>query len=77
MKKINSKTEYSIIQCKACGETRTRYYAGRYKNGKDKRWVDEEGREFSGLKCPQCHSDKTNQTQRLKKALVVTKENDT
>lgn len=60
--------ETSTIMCKGCGKTRTRYYAGRYPNKKDKKWVDESGREFSGLMCPICHNDNCIKNNKAKKA---------
>lgn len=52
------KKESSVIKCSRCYKVVTRYLAGRYPNGKDKKWVDEKGREFSGRTCPPCHSDR-------------------
>lgn len=49
--------DFSIINCKSCGKTCKRILAGRYSNGKDKRWVDEQGKEFNGHRCPACHLD--------------------
>ena len=49
------KRESSVIKCTFCSKVVTRYLAGRYPNGKDKKWVDEKGREFSGRTCPPCH----------------------
>jgi len=50
--------DYSVIMCKSCNKACKRYFAGRHPNGKDKRWIDEHGREFSGKMCPTCHADK-------------------
>lgn len=63
----NKPRDSSTIKCKHCGLTKTRYLAGRYPSGKDKRWVDEQGREFSGLTCSQCVVDKARERQRKKK----------
>lgn len=60
--------EFSIIVCKLCGETKKRYIAGKYPNGKDKKYVDENGKEFSGHRCPQCHKEKAAQLKRIQKA---------
>jgi hypothetical protein len=49
-------TDYSIIVCKICNSECKRYFAGRYPNGKDKRWIDANGREFSGKVCADCHA---------------------
>ena len=49
--------ETSLIKCKCCGKEVKRYCVGKYPNGRDKKWVDTEGRQFMGLKCPDCHSE--------------------
>jgi len=53
-----SNNDFSIIVCKECEKECKRYFAGRYPNGKDKRWIDDSGREFSGKVCPSCHANK-------------------
>lgn len=60
-------TDKSIIVCKYCNETKERILAGKYPSGKDKRWVDKDGQEFSGHTCPSCHSLRVNQRKQLKK----------
>lgn len=55
---MEQNTDYSIIVCKVCRHECKRYFAGRYPNGKDKRWIDINGREFSGKVCPDCHARK-------------------
>lgn len=59
--------EKSIINCKHCGQTKTRILAGTYPNRKDKKWVDENGNEFNGRTCPDCHRSKVAQRKRLGK----------
>lgn len=59
--------EYNVIQCKRCQKTMKRFYVGRYNNLKDKRYVNEEGREFSGHVCPDCHAYRCAQRSRLKR----------
>ena len=71
------KVDYSIIKCKGCGELKTRYRDCKFDNKKDTRWVDENGRQFSGKMCPSCHADRValnqrnrrNQNKILKEAL--------
>ena len=58
--------ESSVIQCKDCGKTVTRYLSDKYPNGKDKRWVDEHGKQFCGHTCPGCKRDKVALLKRLK-----------
>jgi len=55
---MEQNNDYSIIVCKVCEKECRRYFAGRYPNGKDKRWIDNNGREFSGKVCPDCHANK-------------------
>ena len=60
--------DFSVIVCKICNKECKRYFAGRYPNGKDKRWIDAEtGREFNGRLCPPCDSEKKSRNQRLKR----------
>ena len=54
--------ETSVIQCKECGLTKVRLLSG--KRGKDKIWVDENGREFNGKLCPACHSERVAKRKR-------------
>lgn len=72
--------DYSIIVCKICNKECKRIFAGRYPNGKDKKWTDENGREFNGKMCPACHAEKcasriverkVNAKKNLKKSLFV------
>ncbi len=58
--------ETSVINCKSCGETKTRILAGKYASGKDKRWVDENGKQFCGFLCPDCKRNKVKLEKRLK-----------
>lgn len=67
----DQKKETSVIKCTFCTKVCTRYLAGRYPNGKDKKWVDEKGREFSGRTCPPCHSNRIakNKRRRIKEKI--------
>lgn len=60
----NKQIETSVIRCTFCARTFTRYLAGRYPNGKDKKWVNENGKEFSGRTCPSCHSNRSASSNR-------------
>lgn len=62
--------ETSTIRCKECGKTCVRLLAGYYENGKDKRWVDQNGRQFSGHKCPECHAEKQAKNKKKKNGYV-------
>jgi hypothetical protein len=63
--------ETSVIKCTYCSKVYTRYLAGRYPNGKDKKWVDENGREFSGRTCPACHAGRAALNGRLRRQRML------
>lgn len=46
--------EQNITKCKVCGELKLRIQDGMF-NHKDKRWVGEDGTQWLGRKCPDCH----------------------
>ena len=64
-----NKNEWSLIKCKKCLKDCKRYHAGRYPNNKDIRYVDENGREFSGHTCPECHAARAKKNAALRKEL--------
>lgn len=64
---IKQERESSVIKCNYCSKVFTRFLAGRYPNGKDKKWVDENGREFSGRTCPACHANRAAQSGRVRR----------
>jgi hypothetical protein len=41
-------------QCKVCNQIKVRIQKGTYSNPKNKRWVDENDKQWSGLVCPDC-----------------------
>jgi hypothetical protein len=57
----------SVIVCKGCGEKKTRYLAGLYPRKKDKKWVDENGFQYNGSYCPDCHRKNVAERKRKKK----------
>lgn len=69
MSEINF-SEYSVIKCKGCAKECKRYRAGKYSNGKDTRYVDEQGKEFNGHTCPHCHKNKVSQRKRLNNEII-------
>lgn len=48
--------ESNIRTCKSCNQTKAHILDKTY-DYKNKRYVDEEGRQWLGKKCPKCHSD--------------------
>lgn len=41
-------------QCKVCSEIKYRIQMGKFASGKDKRWVDDTGKQWNGFVCPDC-----------------------
>ena len=66
-----SNTEHSVIKCKKCGVKKTRYFAGRFPNGKDKIWIDENGIQWSGATCSTCHKENVAERKRNNKKIVL------
>ncbi len=44
--------------CKICNLEKVRVQDGYYDNGKDKRWVDRDLKQWSGTTCPDCHRER-------------------
>ena len=57
----------SVLKCRHCGETKKRFLDGRYPKSVNKRWCDENGKEWSGHTCSDCHADKVKLRKQLKK----------
>lgn len=58
LNKIAMECEYKV--CKICNVEHKRFRDGVYPNGKDTRFVNESGKEWSGRVCPQCHINKVS-----------------
>lgn len=41
--------------CKSCNIEKVRIVNGHYPNVKDTRYVDKDGKEWNGYRCPDCH----------------------
>jgi hypothetical protein len=61
--------ETSVIKCKKCLETKTRYLAGKYSKG-DKKWVDEQGKMWNGHVCPPCNQIRAAGTMKASRSKV-------
>lgn len=48
--------ESNLRLCKKCNQLKTRIEAGKYPNGKDKKWSDESGKLWNGSTCGLCNS---------------------
>lgn len=59
-----TKQESDIATCRLCEKLVVRRYVGKFPNGRDKMYVDEEGKLWSGRKCPGCQADKARNNMR-------------
>jgi hypothetical protein len=50
--------------CKCCGQLRQRIEDGKYPNGKNKKWRDEDGKLWSGSVCGQCNNGRAKEVMR-------------
>lgn len=50
--------EQNKSTCKSCLSIKDKVLAGKYPNGKDKKWTDISGSEWSGRVCPDCHRER-------------------
>lgn len=68
MKNLNELASDCVYkECKICGIEHKRFKGDIYPNGKDFKFVNEEGREWSGRVCPQCHSTRNAKRQKKKR----------
>lgn len=44
--------------CKICNQLKSRIQMGTFTNKACKRWVDESGKQWSGLVCPSCQANR-------------------
>lgn len=64
---MSENTKFEIAHCKKCGQEKIRKDAGYFGNGKDRRWVDENGKQWNGRCCPDCVRDKVKNYQKQKR----------
>lgn len=50
--------EVQTRTCRDCKENKTRIQFGSFPKGKNKRWIDENGKQWSGTRCPDCQRKK-------------------
>lgn len=60
--------ENNITRCKICGELKARIHDGNFANKKDKRYIGDCGKQWSGLTCPGCHTLLTKERTRRKRS---------
>ena len=70
MKEITEET--TERKCVKCGEVKLRIQDGNYNDkNKGKRWRDEEGKLWTGCKCPKCVVEDARERARSKKGPIV------
>jgi len=52
--------EKQLKECKVCHEVKERIHDGKYPDEKNTRWVNQDGKQWSGRTCPECHVQKMN-----------------
>ena len=64
----NSKVieENNLTTCRICGNIKSRKLVSKW--GKDKKYVDSNGKSWNGLKCPDCHRKIQAEKQKTRRA---------
>lgn len=71
----NEMADTRIITCKRCKQDKTAILVGRWgRYGKEKKWVDSNGKTFNGKVCPMCHVQEVTEIKELKKQMVEVKD---
>ena len=58
--------ENNTRECKKCHKFVVRLFLHDYGDGKNKKWVDDNARQWNGRECPECNVDRARET--MKKA---------
>lgn len=54
---INTRaSQVQYLVCKICSRELKRFNQGKYPNGRDYKYINEDGRQWNGRSCPDCHS---------------------
>ena len=59
--------EINLCTCRNCQKIKIRQQDGKY-NGKDKRWIDQNGRKWNGRKCPECQAETMRSRMKVKRS---------
>lgn len=51
------KTEVNLRHCRECGVLKKRILVGKFPDGKNNRYLDENNKLWNGLKCADCQSE--------------------
>jgi hypothetical protein len=57
--------------CKDCKLLKNRIQDGKFSNGRDKRWLDENGKLWNGNRCPDCVVLKVRESMRISRSKVT------
>ena len=60
--RVTFMTEINKRHCKICLNLKQRILNGKYPNGKDSCWVDENSRQWNGKVCPDCNVKRCKDT---------------
>jgi hypothetical protein len=65
---MNDIVESNKRICKTCLKIRDRVAAGKFPNGRDKKWTDQSGKQWVGSTCPDCVIEKSKLRMQQKRA---------
>ena len=60
--------EVDVCQCRKCGGLKVRKQDGYFPDGRNKRFVDEKGGQWSGRACPICVRNRVKESIKQKRA---------
>ncbi len=64
IKRLTPSSDIDKKHCKICGEMKVRIHNGSY-DSRNKRFVDESGKQWNGRVCPDCHANKSKSNMRV------------
>lgn len=59
--------ERNLRQCKVCKEIKLRILDGKYNDGRNKKWKDENGKLWNGNNCSDCHKEIQKEIQKIRR----------
>lgn len=59
--------ESNLRLCKKCNEVKRRTLAGKFPDGRDKRYVDDSGKLWNGSMCPSCNAERAREVMSAKR----------
>lgn len=61
----------NTFKCKVCSNIKVRVQKGTFNNPKNKRFVDENDKQWSGKTCPECHRNRSAVNMRNARAKIM------